>query len=335
MNKKKVAVLATATALLGVTLVGGTLAYFTDSEDATNVVEMGNVNISLEDTISGTTVAAVPNQKLSGNVSVENVGKNDAFLRVVVKAGEDSTLSLQDIEATLRSSALRTETFATEEESAARVAELQEAGITASVSPTVDSEVNTTRMKYYDATSATRWIYELNDATVNGREVSRWEEKKIKVVANGTSGIYDGEAYNQMQVSHKEIQEDYPNVSYVLHEDDSYWYREEVVETTTYEVTYSVDDAVVGVNDTVWTRVEGEDAIYYYYNGVFATGQQAELLGSLHIPATWGNAYADKSFTLDITAEAVQADYLENDNGETITTPEEAFAVVNPIVSYE
>jgi predicted ribosomally synthesized peptide with SipW-like signal peptide len=329
MNRKKVAVLATATALLGVTLVGGTLAYFTDSEDAANVVEMGNVNISLEDTISGITVATVPNQKLSGTVSVENTGKNDAFLRVVVKAGEGSTLSLQDIEETLRSSAERKETFATEAEAAARVAELQAKGIAASVSSTTDSKKTGKR---YDTTSNTRVVFVLEETTVNGRNVHRWIERKIRFAANGTVGTYEGEAYDKVYYTNlHEIQEDEPNVSYVVNADDSCWYREEV----NYEVTYTLDDAVVGVNDATWTAVEGEDALYYYYNGVFEVGEQAELFGSLHIPAAWGNEYADKEFTLDITAEAVQSDYLENDNGETVTTSQEAFELVNPIVSYE
>ena len=45
--KKKVALTAAAVALVGTLAVGGTLAWFTDTETATNVVTTGHVDISV------------------------------------------------------------------------------------------------------------------------------------------------------------------------------------------------------------------------------------------------------------------------------------------------
>jgi predicted ribosomally synthesized peptide with SipW-like signal peptide len=47
MNKKKAATLVVATGLIGAIGIGSTLAYFTDSESASNVVTTGDVDISL------------------------------------------------------------------------------------------------------------------------------------------------------------------------------------------------------------------------------------------------------------------------------------------------
>ena len=45
--KKKIIALAVAVALLAIAVIGGTYAYFTDAEDATNVFTVGNVDITL------------------------------------------------------------------------------------------------------------------------------------------------------------------------------------------------------------------------------------------------------------------------------------------------
>lgn len=49
MNKKKLLSLIMSVALIGAIGVGATLAYFTDTESATNVITMGNVDIELEE----------------------------------------------------------------------------------------------------------------------------------------------------------------------------------------------------------------------------------------------------------------------------------------------
>ena len=45
MNKKKIMALCLIVCLLATAVVGGTLAYFTDTDDATNVMALGNVSI--------------------------------------------------------------------------------------------------------------------------------------------------------------------------------------------------------------------------------------------------------------------------------------------------
>ena len=47
--KKKYALALAAAAMVGTLAVGGTLAWFTDTETATNVVTMGNVDITLSE----------------------------------------------------------------------------------------------------------------------------------------------------------------------------------------------------------------------------------------------------------------------------------------------
>lgn len=99
--KKKVALTAAAVALVGTLAVGGTLAWFTDTETATNVVKMGKVDIVLKET--GKDAGAVnpdgleysnvmPGDKFQKMVTIENKG-NDAYVRAkIVVSGEDVVL---------------------------------------------------------------------------------------------------------------------------------------------------------------------------------------------------------------------------------------------------
>ena len=48
--KKKIVTLCVVICLLAVAAIGGTLAYFTDNETATNVFTMGKVDIELTET---------------------------------------------------------------------------------------------------------------------------------------------------------------------------------------------------------------------------------------------------------------------------------------------
>lgn len=47
MNKKKILVLAVSVALVAILAIGGSLAYFTDTDEATNTFTVGNVDITL------------------------------------------------------------------------------------------------------------------------------------------------------------------------------------------------------------------------------------------------------------------------------------------------
>lgn len=109
--KKKLALSIAAAAMVGTLAVGGTLAWFTDTETATNVVTMGNVNISILESETGvegsyTTQDGaglvfdekfVPNATIGKYVKIENTGENSAYIRVKVNVeglGADKELGL-------------------------------------------------------------------------------------------------------------------------------------------------------------------------------------------------------------------------------------------------
>lgn len=95
MKKKSLALIATAVMLVAVLVVGGTLAYFTDTDDAENVFTVGGVKISLIEQQKGANglvdfeqdKALVPGTSSDGNavskiVTVKNSGANDAWVWV-------------------------------------------------------------------------------------------------------------------------------------------------------------------------------------------------------------------------------------------------------------
>ena len=112
MSKKKT--IFTAIVLLAVLVIGGLVAYFTDTETRTNVLTLGNVDIQLNETgwtnSTGTNYTLdaanniVPNQAIAKDPSVSNIGENDAyvFLKVEVpyasvKTGTATTPTAQDL----------------------------------------------------------------------------------------------------------------------------------------------------------------------------------------------------------------------------------------------
>lgn len=99
--KKKVALTAAAVALVGTLAVGGTLAWFTDTETATNVVTTGNVDIAWfegngtegsEKKITtgnpgmqfGNGTPVTPGQNLDKEARIKNEGKNAAYIRAKI-----------------------------------------------------------------------------------------------------------------------------------------------------------------------------------------------------------------------------------------------------------
>ena len=81
MNRKKLTALIMVLALALTTLVGGTLAYFTDTDAATNVFVMGNVEIDLiEDYDQHSNLQ--PGLNINKDVWVKNTGSNDAYVRI-------------------------------------------------------------------------------------------------------------------------------------------------------------------------------------------------------------------------------------------------------------
>lgn len=77
-------------ALVGIGIVGATLAYFTDTEDAKNTFTVGNVDITLTepnwDTEGSEDAPEVyPGEPLKKDPTVKNVGANPCFVRIKVE----------------------------------------------------------------------------------------------------------------------------------------------------------------------------------------------------------------------------------------------------------
>ena len=93
MNKKKLFALVAILALAITSVVGGTLAYFTDDESATNTFTMGNVEIELFETPDededgewdGQLSDLAPGVKIDKDIWVKNTSEyNEAYVRVHV-----------------------------------------------------------------------------------------------------------------------------------------------------------------------------------------------------------------------------------------------------------
>lgn len=90
MSKKKIVSLCLALALMVTLCVGGTLAYFTDIDDAKNTFTVGNVDITLTEpnwTSTGSEDApeVYPGEALAKDPTVTNDGANPCFVRIEVE----------------------------------------------------------------------------------------------------------------------------------------------------------------------------------------------------------------------------------------------------------
>lgn len=92
--KKKIVSVALAASLAATAIVGGTLAYFTDTDKADNVFTVGNVDIALtepnwepEDAVN-----MYPGEVVSKDPTVTNVGNNPCLLRVKIEWPENVDL---------------------------------------------------------------------------------------------------------------------------------------------------------------------------------------------------------------------------------------------------
>ena len=94
MKKKSVLMAAIAVMLVAVLVVGGTLAYFTDTKSATNTFTVGDVKIKLDESnvndpngdrvTSNEYTGVLPGIQYKKDPVVTNTGKNDAYVRAVV-----------------------------------------------------------------------------------------------------------------------------------------------------------------------------------------------------------------------------------------------------------
>lgn len=88
--KKKIIALCLVIALAATAVIGGTLAYFTDNEEATNTFTVGNVDITLtepnwEGTGSQDAPEVYPGEPLAKDPTVTNAGANPCFVRIKVE----------------------------------------------------------------------------------------------------------------------------------------------------------------------------------------------------------------------------------------------------------
>lgn len=83
MNKKQIVALATCVATAAVAVVGGTLAYFTDTDDAINVFTTGKVDIKLVENFDGDNAKLLPGSENSVTKEVKitlEEGSEDAWV---------------------------------------------------------------------------------------------------------------------------------------------------------------------------------------------------------------------------------------------------------------
>lgn len=104
--RRKVALTAAAVAMVGTLAVGGTLAWFTDTETATNVVTTGNVDITWVENGDDITEEntgidfgdkATPGAELDKVAEVRNDGKNVALIRATVTVTPDTVSDFFDV----------------------------------------------------------------------------------------------------------------------------------------------------------------------------------------------------------------------------------------------
>ena len=87
--KRKILALVLCVAMLAIAVVGGTLAYFTDTDAKENTFTVGNVDITLTEPKwdeSGKAEAedVYPGEPLAKDPTVTNDGKNPCFVRIAV-----------------------------------------------------------------------------------------------------------------------------------------------------------------------------------------------------------------------------------------------------------
>lgn len=74
MNKRKIVLLATSLCMIAILAIGGTLAYFTDTDEATNTFTVGGVKIDLIE------------QERDGNGGLQNFTQNQVLMPIVGSA---------------------------------------------------------------------------------------------------------------------------------------------------------------------------------------------------------------------------------------------------------
>lgn len=94
MKKKKIAALITSLALVGVVVVGGTLAYLTaQTDELKNVFTVGNISIDIEEPDWNPDDAdeLYPGAEVKKNPIISNIGKNSGYMVMEVSGLDEMT----------------------------------------------------------------------------------------------------------------------------------------------------------------------------------------------------------------------------------------------------
>lgn len=82
--KKKIMAAALAICMMATLVVGMSLAYFTDKDEATNTFTVGNVDITLNEVFDADNAVLAPGSQtknaVNKDVSIKNTGSNDAYV---------------------------------------------------------------------------------------------------------------------------------------------------------------------------------------------------------------------------------------------------------------
>ena len=107
-NKKKITTVVLLLAFLAIAVTGGTLAYFTDTDEATNTFTVGNVDIILSETDwdPAETQNVYPGEVLKKNPTVTNNGNNPCYVRIKVTGLEQFNTSPYNAMITYRTNAV-------------------------------------------------------------------------------------------------------------------------------------------------------------------------------------------------------------------------------------
>lgn len=100
MSKKKLTTIVTAAVMGTMIVIGGTLAWFTDKGETTNVVTFGNVDIKLQETQKDGNLSEkglkfeniVPGDKFKKDPTITNIGKNDCYIRAKITFTEGAPI---------------------------------------------------------------------------------------------------------------------------------------------------------------------------------------------------------------------------------------------------
>lgn len=82
MNKRRILAIAMSLCIVAILAVGASLAYFTDTDKATNTFTVGNVKIAIREKFEEDKAVLVPGKDINKDVYVKNTGTQPAYVRV-------------------------------------------------------------------------------------------------------------------------------------------------------------------------------------------------------------------------------------------------------------